>query len=46
MSHSPVTNEFRIAHMGHINAPMVFGILGAIEMGLEALSIPHLRDGL
>ena len=24
---------FRIAHMGHVNAPMVFGVLGAVEMG-------------
>jgi alanine-glyoxylate transaminase/serine-glyoxylate transaminase/serine-pyruvate transaminase len=37
---------FRIAHMGHVNAPMVFGVLGAIEMGLEALSIPRGRSGL
>jgi len=37
---------FRIAHMGHVNAPMVFGVLGAIEMGLEALGIPHGRGGL
>jgi alanine-glyoxylate transaminase / serine-glyoxylate transaminase / serine-pyruvate transaminase len=27
---------FRIAHMGHVNAPMVFGVLGAIEMALGA----------
>ena len=37
---------FRIAHMGHINAPMVFGVLGAIEMALEALGIPHGRGGV
>ena len=37
---------FRIAHMGHINAPMMFGTLGAIEMGLVALGIPHGRGGL
>src|SRR5262249_18981653 len=37
---------FRIAHMGHVNAPMVFGVLGAIEMALEALGIPHGRGGL
>ena len=35
---------FRTAHMGHVNAPMVFGALGAIEMGLEALSIPRGRQ--
>jgi alanine-glyoxylate transaminase/serine-glyoxylate transaminase/serine-pyruvate transaminase len=32
---------FRIAHMGHCNAPMVLGTLGAVEMGLKALAIPH-----
>jgi alanine-glyoxylate transaminase/serine-glyoxylate transaminase/serine-pyruvate transaminase len=37
---------FRIAHMGHINAPMLFGTLGAIEMGLAALDIPHGRGGV
>src|SRR5437762_328896 len=37
---------FRIAHMGHINAPMMFGTLGAVEMGLAALGIPHGRGGV
>ncbi len=32
---------FRIAHMGHINAPMVLGTLGVVAMGLDALRIPH-----
>ncbi|MFA6264365.1 MAG: aminotransferase class V-fold PLP-dependent enzyme [Pseudolabrys sp.] len=36
---------FRIAHMGHVNAPMVLGALGAIEMGLKALHIPHGSGG-
>jgi alanine-glyoxylate transaminase / serine-glyoxylate transaminase / serine-pyruvate transaminase len=36
---------FRIAHMGHINAPMVLGTLGVIEVGLNALQIPHGRGG-
>ena len=31
----------RIAHMGFVNAPMLLGTLGAIEMGLQALEIPH-----
>jgi alanine-glyoxylate transaminase/serine-glyoxylate transaminase/serine-pyruvate transaminase len=31
----------RIAHMGHVNAPMILGTLGTIEMGLIALGIPH-----
>ena len=37
---------FRIAHMGHINAPMMFGVLGSIEMGLAALGIPHGSGGV
>jgi alanine-glyoxylate transaminase / serine-glyoxylate transaminase / serine-pyruvate transaminase len=37
---------FRIAHMGYVNAPMVLGVLGAIEMGLGALGIPHGRGGV
>jgi alanine-glyoxylate transaminase / serine-glyoxylate transaminase / serine-pyruvate transaminase len=37
---------FRIAHMGHVNAPMVIGILGSIEMGLAALGIPHGAGGV
>ncbi|WP_315701978.1 MULTISPECIES: pyridoxal-phosphate-dependent aminotransferase family protein [unclassified Bradyrhizobium] len=37
---------FRIAHMGHVNAPMVLGTLGVIEMALIALKIPHGRGGL
>jgi alanine-glyoxylate transaminase/serine-glyoxylate transaminase/serine-pyruvate transaminase len=36
---------FRIAHMGHTNAPMVLGTLGAVEMGLKALAIPHGSGG-
>jgi alanine-glyoxylate transaminase/serine-glyoxylate transaminase/serine-pyruvate transaminase len=37
---------FRIAHMGHINAPMILGTLGVIEVGLTALDIPHGKGGL
>ncbi len=36
---------FRIAHMGHVNAPMVLGTLGVIETGLKALEIPHGKGG-
>lgn len=36
---------FRIAHMGHVNAPMVLGTLGVIEVGLNALKIPHGTGG-
>ncbi|MGI9414766.1 MAG: pyridoxal-phosphate-dependent aminotransferase family protein, partial [Hyphomicrobiales bacterium] len=31
----------RIAHMGHVNAPMVLGTLGATETTLKALGVPH-----
>jgi alanine-glyoxylate transaminase / serine-glyoxylate transaminase / serine-pyruvate transaminase len=37
---------FRIAHMGHINAPMILGTLGVIEMALRALGIPHGSGGV
>jgi len=37
---------FRIAHMGHLNAPMVLGTLGVIEQALGALRIPHGKGGV
>jgi alanine-glyoxylate transaminase/serine-glyoxylate transaminase/serine-pyruvate transaminase len=37
---------FRIAHMGHVNAPMVLGTLGVIEVALHALGIPRGRGGV
>jgi alanine-glyoxylate transaminase/serine-glyoxylate transaminase/serine-pyruvate transaminase len=37
---------FRIAHMGHVNAPMVLGTLGTIEVALNALDIPHGKGGM
>jgi alanine-glyoxylate transaminase/serine-glyoxylate transaminase/serine-pyruvate transaminase len=36
---------FRIAHMGHVNAPMILGTLGVIETALGALEVPHARGG-
>ena len=36
---------FRIAHMGHVNAPMILGTLGVIEVALNALNIPHGKGG-
>jgi alanine-glyoxylate transaminase/serine-glyoxylate transaminase/serine-pyruvate transaminase len=36
----------RIAHMGHVNAPMVLGTLGVIEVGLKALGVPHGAGGV
>jgi alanine-glyoxylate transaminase / serine-glyoxylate transaminase / serine-pyruvate transaminase len=38
--------SFRIAHMGHVNAPMVLGTLGVVEMALGALGIPHRKGGV
>lgn len=32
---------FRVGHMGHINAHMLMGALGAIEAGMLALGIAH-----
>ena len=40
------SNAFRIAHMGHNNAPMVLGTLGVIEMALGALRIAHGTGGV
>jgi alanine-glyoxylate transaminase / serine-glyoxylate transaminase / serine-pyruvate transaminase len=37
---------FRIAHMGHINAAMILGTLGVVEVGLNALKMPHGKGGL
>ena len=43
----PFTDRaLRIAHMGHINAPMILGTLGVLEAGLIALDIPHGRGGV
>ena len=36
---------FRIAHMGHVNAPMILGTLGVIEVALNALGVPHGKGG-
>src|SRR5215470_16729208 len=36
---------FRVAHMGHVNAPMILGTLSVIEVALNALQIPHGKGG-
>jgi alanine-glyoxylate transaminase / serine-glyoxylate transaminase / serine-pyruvate transaminase len=36
----------RIAHMGHVNAPMILGTLAALEVALVALDIAHGKGGL
>jgi alanine-glyoxylate transaminase/serine-glyoxylate transaminase/serine-pyruvate transaminase len=39
---SPAADDFfRIGHMGHVNAHMVLGMLGAVDAGLKALGLPH-----
>ena len=37
---------FRIAHMGHVNAPMILGTLSVIEVALAALDVPHGKGGV
>jgi alanine-glyoxylate transaminase/serine-glyoxylate transaminase/serine-pyruvate transaminase len=37
---------FRIAHMGYANAPMVLGTLGAAEVAMQALGLPHGEGGV
>ncbi|MEQ9261000.1 MAG: alanine--glyoxylate aminotransferase family protein, partial [Roseovarius sp.] len=37
---------FRIGHMGHVNAHMVLGVLGAMEAGMSALGIAHGQGAL
>jgi len=37
---------FRIAHMGHINAPMVLGALGVVEAALISLQWPYRPGGV
>ena len=39
-------NNFRIGHMGHLNVPMVMGVLGTIDSALKALEIPHGNNAL
>ena len=37
---------FRVAHMGHVNAPMILGTLSVIEVALAALDVPHGKGGV
>ena len=37
---------FRIGHLGDLNEPMVLGCLGALEIAMVELGIPHGKDGL
>jgi len=36
----------RIAHMGHVNAPMILGTLATVEVALQALHLPHGKGGV
>ena len=39
---TPAADGFlRVAHMGHVNAHMTLGVLGAMEAGMKALGIRH-----
>jgi alanine-glyoxylate transaminase / serine-glyoxylate transaminase / serine-pyruvate transaminase len=38
-------NAIRIAHMGYANAPMLLGTLSVLEMGFQALGVPHGKGG-
>jgi alanine-glyoxylate transaminase/serine-glyoxylate transaminase/serine-pyruvate transaminase len=37
---------FRIAHMGHVNAPMVLGVLGTVEAALASMGAPVGASGV
>ena len=37
---------FRFGHMGHVNAQMIFGLLGTVEAGLAAIGAPHESGGV
>ena len=38
--------SFRIGHMGHVNAPMVLGVLGTIEAALVSMGAPMAGSGV
>ncbi len=37
---------FRIGHLGDLNEPMILGTLGAVEMALELVGVPHRKGGV
>ena len=37
---------FRIAHLGHLSALQLVGVIGGVEMGLRAAGIPHREGGV
>ena len=36
---------FRIGHVGHLNELMLMGALSGVEMGLQAMAVPHQAGG-
>ena len=38
--------SFRIGHMGHVNVPMVLGVLGSVEPALIATNAPVAGSGI
>jgi alanine-glyoxylate transaminase/serine-glyoxylate transaminase/serine-pyruvate transaminase len=39
-------SSFRIGHMGHVNAPMILGVLGAVETALDRMGAPTSGSGV
>jgi len=39
-------STFRIGHMGHVNEPMILGVLGTVEMALSRMGAPFAAGGV
>jgi alanine-glyoxylate transaminase/serine-glyoxylate transaminase/serine-pyruvate transaminase len=39
-------STFRIGHMGHVNAPMILGTLGVVEIALANIGAPFTSGGV
>ena len=37
---------FRIAHLGHLSALQLVGVIGGVEMGMRAAGVPHREGGV
>lgn len=37
---------FRIGHMGHVNAPMILGTLGTVELAMTKIGVPFAQGGV
>jgi len=40
------SQAFRIGHMGHVNEPMILGVLGAVELALTRMEVPFRAGGV